>query len=400
MQILQDHKYIEAKKILSSPNIFKILSLENYEIRHSNFLGWLLDSNETHQCGNLFQKSMLAVLFPDFTISSSEAYFNVSREKNNIDIQLDNEKTVLVIENKIKAKDHKNQLYSYRIRTDRNHPNKNQHFTYLTLFGEDPQEKNESKFWNNVSYVDLISCIKETIDASKDISNKTRTYIDDYIFSMELHTLGIHEVNKASKHLAKKYQSELYECFKDSFKGINNKADLSTLKFIKSQTTFARGEGFFRKTDIYYEAFSYAFKKLGFHLPKKGNSTYFVFYPNEFKNYEINMGHKLPFDFNLRFNEENKTMRLAGNINEGDDSNQKVRQQLINKKDSLKVVFKNNFIKAKGKLTIGVYSKILDFNPMDYDKNTLNNEIIDFVESRIALEAKLVAKEVIKLINS
>ena len=37
-------------------NIFKVLKLDNYEIRHSNFLAWLLNPKETHNLGYEFIK--------------------------------------------------------------------------------------------------------------------------------------------------------------------------------------------------------------------------------------------------------------------------------------------------------------------------------------------------------
>ena len=44
----KDISFKEFNKILNEPNIFKILKISNYEIRHSNFLAWLLDPKESH----------------------------------------------------------------------------------------------------------------------------------------------------------------------------------------------------------------------------------------------------------------------------------------------------------------------------------------------------------------
>ena len=35
-------------------NIFKVLRLENYEVRHSNFLAWLFDNAASHKMGITF----------------------------------------------------------------------------------------------------------------------------------------------------------------------------------------------------------------------------------------------------------------------------------------------------------------------------------------------------------
>ena len=48
--------YLSTTKLKESEkfNIFKILKLDNYEIRHSNFVAWLLDPNGSHKLGDKF----------------------------------------------------------------------------------------------------------------------------------------------------------------------------------------------------------------------------------------------------------------------------------------------------------------------------------------------------------
>ena len=43
-------------------NPLKVLRVDQFEIRHSNILAWLLDPNETHQLGSFFLKKMLTRL--------------------------------------------------------------------------------------------------------------------------------------------------------------------------------------------------------------------------------------------------------------------------------------------------------------------------------------------------
>lgn len=52
-------------------NIFKILKLQNYEIRHSNYLAWLLDPKKSHGLNNTFLKKIFETIgkkveIPDF----------------------------------------------------------------------------------------------------------------------------------------------------------------------------------------------------------------------------------------------------------------------------------------------------------------------------------------------
>lgn len=112
MELLSDKDFLDVKGRLIQPNILRILRLEYYEIRHSNFLAWLLDNNESHNCGSLFSAQLLNVLFP--CSSTKNMQYEIFREKDNIDLMLINPDQVLIIENKIKAKDQKKQLSSYR----------------------------------------------------------------------------------------------------------------------------------------------------------------------------------------------------------------------------------------------------------------------------------------------
>ena len=52
--LLNDIEFDELDLGLKKPNIFQILSITRAEIRHSNFLAWLLDPNESHKLGGLF----------------------------------------------------------------------------------------------------------------------------------------------------------------------------------------------------------------------------------------------------------------------------------------------------------------------------------------------------------
>ncbi|MYL34308.1 hypothetical protein GLW08_10550 [Pontibacillus yanchengensis] len=46
----------ELNSSLREFNPFKVLKVDQYEIRHSNMLAWLLDPKENHDIGDLFLK--------------------------------------------------------------------------------------------------------------------------------------------------------------------------------------------------------------------------------------------------------------------------------------------------------------------------------------------------------
>ena len=49
----------QLEKMFEKFNIFDCLKLSRQEIRHSNFLAWLLDPNETHGMNDYFLKEFL-----------------------------------------------------------------------------------------------------------------------------------------------------------------------------------------------------------------------------------------------------------------------------------------------------------------------------------------------------
>ena len=51
----------QLEKMFEKFNIFDCLKLSRQEIRHSNFLAWLLDPKETHGLGDYFIKEYLKI---------------------------------------------------------------------------------------------------------------------------------------------------------------------------------------------------------------------------------------------------------------------------------------------------------------------------------------------------
>ena len=47
--LLKDEDFDKLDLGLKNPNIFQILRITKNEIRHSNFLSWLLDPNQSHK---------------------------------------------------------------------------------------------------------------------------------------------------------------------------------------------------------------------------------------------------------------------------------------------------------------------------------------------------------------
>ena len=158
-------------------NIFNALSIQNAEIRHSYFLGWLMAPYETHELGDYFLKEFLKSAIKNFSLDEKTELclsdialksFNnaeVSREYKYIDILVvDNDnKFVFVIENKTWTDEHDNQLVRYAKKVYEEFPNHKKLFIFLTP----PKEK--------VDYHNLIK--REEFDKDKKEITATYYYI-------------------------------------------------------------------------------------------------------------------------------------------------------------------------------------------------------------------------------
>ena len=152
-KFLRDSSLKELESRFNKFNIFDCLKLTRTEIRHSNFIAWLLDPKETHGLNDYFLKEFIknvisenktrinkingkeylfenekeTYTIPDvmdidtWDMSSAE----VLREKEYIDLLIIDEynKFVVVIENKIDSSQHDNQLLRYREYVDNQYPN-------------------------------------------------------------------------------------------------------------------------------------------------------------------------------------------------------------------------------------------------------------------------------------
>ena len=78
--LINDEDFDRLELGLNQPNIFEILKISKTEIRHSNFLSWLINPKGSHGLGEIFLKKFLREVF------SSEKSTNIDQiEVNKID---------------------------------------------------------------------------------------------------------------------------------------------------------------------------------------------------------------------------------------------------------------------------------------------------------------------------
>ena len=185
---LQDIECLDDLNVWTSKlNLFDVLKISRNEIRHSNFLAWLLNPNENHGLGDKYLKGLLSRILKNsnkkndvLNILLSDFYsFNVYREWKNIDILIlsDKEKLAVIIENKVTSNEHDNQLNRYKKTLEIEYPDYKKIFLYLTPDGLEPSDSD----WDILTYTDVVEIlenIKNKNNLLPDVTLLMNNYID------------------------------------------------------------------------------------------------------------------------------------------------------------------------------------------------------------------------------
>ena len=208
------------EKTLNKFNVFDVLNIVNAEIRHSNVLAWLLDPNESHNIDDQALKFFLESIRSDVDLtslinSSSKIDAEVRKEEKveifhlqkarRIDISIliksGSKRFLIIIENKIKAKDTKKQLTDYRNWAENKFKEDYEKiFIYLTPEGVEPEDKNEINDWISFSYEQILSDILNKVTpllAEGDV----KRFIKQYVDTIRRNILENSEVNKLGSNI-------------------------------------------------------------------------------------------------------------------------------------------------------------------------------------------------------
>ncbi len=153
--LVVDNPDIERLEVLLGQfNIFEALRAVRQEVRHSDFLAYLLDPTQNHGLGDEFARRLLQKaltlantqplpLSPiDLDIWSLNELV-VQREWQNIDLLLSDEphRLAVIIENKIDSSEHSDQLERYLGIVRQHHPEWNILGLYLSPDGDAPSHE-------------------------------------------------------------------------------------------------------------------------------------------------------------------------------------------------------------------------------------------------------------------
>ena len=209
--LVKTNEFKNLKKIIEDQNknnktefnIFKILKLENQEIRHSAFLAYLLDPNQNHGFDEKFLEALIKKVDENvkinvedktkITVETEHTIKECSEEKaigKRIDILITAPKCVCVIENKYGSNEHDEQCQMYKKYIQEKYQDNEikKVFIYLDIVKHDIenfQDGNPLEGYISLSYRDILDIFQD----NKNIIDKQNNEIQKDVINQYINIL-------------------------------------------------------------------------------------------------------------------------------------------------------------------------------------------------------------------
>ena len=221
--------YVNANK--NKFNIFKVLKLDNHEIRHSNFLAWLLNPSENHTLKDKFLQMFLKqainynVNYSNDLTVETEYFTNKARR---IDILLHSKKSdfVCVIENKYGSNEHDEQCKHYKDFIE-NHSKfkdyKNKYYIFLDIEKPDKEQLQKALYcYEPITYREIYKILVEILKGHNNFPQEVKQTIEQYkCIIMEKYSM-VDEVTKEKCREIFRDYSDVIETLEQYKKGFQN----------------------------------------------------------------------------------------------------------------------------------------------------------------------------------
>ena len=221
LKLLTSEDFAELQAISNNKfNIFQALKLQNNEVKHSNFLGWLLNPFESHYLMDCFFKELLKIALRNDSIlvdiilkDLTDAKVTLEKMTNDgrrMDIFIDcpTNKLVCVIENKIWSGEGCNQLEDYRnyiLNNDKYKDYKYKIFLFLTPYKYSPCE--DYKGYIRINYGDILKAINNLMKQYGCLlEDDVKIFVEHYKRMVERDIMG--EMDKEIVDLCRKIYRE------------------------------------------------------------------------------------------------------------------------------------------------------------------------------------------------
>lgn len=219
-QFLIDNSELERlETLLDEFNIFEVLGVVNVELRHSEFLAYLMNPKQNHALDDIFvkrflQKTIAGVDPSDlpFTAIDLDIWnlndLEIRREWRNIDILLVSEANhmVILIENKIRSGEHSKQLQRYHRTVEQQFSGWKILGLFLTPEGDEPTDER----FLPVSYETVCSLIESLAESRKStLGPDIYTLMQHYVSMLRRYILSDSEIHRLCREIYQKHQPAL-----------------------------------------------------------------------------------------------------------------------------------------------------------------------------------------------
>lgn len=217
--VIENSELETLEDALSEVNLFEAVGAVRSELRHSDFLAFLLDPSQNHGLGDLVLRRITQTAV---TRTSASAELPsavdldswdlddtlVTRESDNIDLFLVNERLqfLVLIENKLDTKEHTEQLRRYRQRVEEQYPRYKKILLFLTVDGEAPSDN----AYISITHGDICKVIQKILDSrSSRLGPDVVTLLRHYCAMIGRHFMEDAETARLARSIYQKHKVAL-----------------------------------------------------------------------------------------------------------------------------------------------------------------------------------------------
>lgn len=211
-----DLERLEA--VVADFNPFVAMGWTRQEARHSAFLRWLLDPDETHGLGTYPLRVFLKEILIGASGDDAPTVFDadmwdldstvVLAEWERIDILIRNdaEKFLVVLENKVGSSEHSQQLQRYRELIEVTFPEHGRIYVYLTPAGDTPSDEAYTPF----SYAQVVACVDRIMHRRRgQLSDEVQKFLEQYTELVRRHIVEDSEIQELCRRLYEQHRLAL-----------------------------------------------------------------------------------------------------------------------------------------------------------------------------------------------
>lgn len=248
----QDELLQMKQENASKFNIFKVLKLDNHEIRHSNFLAWLLNPSETHGVGDSFLQAFVKTALNETIADTSDIVIETeycTNKSRRIDILIHSRKSdfVCVIENKYGSDEHDEQCKHYKefIEKDSLFTGfSKKRYIFLDIYEPDEEELSSALCgYKVITYKDVFSILKDLL---------SNLYVDETVKqTVKQYTEILKEKYTMLDKNVKSKCAEIYAQYKEVFAVMNEyNTELQSDIYLIMKNLISGSNPVFKNADI------------------------------------------------------------------------------------------------------------------------------------------------------